>query len=134
MVSEPNFDLGIKQTSLASKEDSHVHTIIRSHTRLSAAFRVGLDSAFAESCVHVFPFSFLFFFFFFHFHVFKERQILLFRYNFHCSCTVSLLFTYCSSTVHAFKNIKNGSHSTIYTFKNYFITVFLVFNFQFQQK
>ena len=27
--------------------------------------------------------------------------------------------------------IKNGSHSTIHTFKNYFATVFLVFNFQF---
>ena len=26
--------------------------------------------------------------------------------------------------------IKNGSHSTIYTFKNYFATVFLVFSFQ----
>ena len=26
MVSEPNFVLGIKQTSLANKEDSHVHT------------------------------------------------------------------------------------------------------------
>ena len=29
--------------------------------------------------------------------------------------------------------IKNGSHSTIYTFKNYFATKFLVFSFQFQQ-
>ena len=26
--------------------------------------------------------------------------------------------------------IKNGSHGTIYIFKNYFTTVFLVFNFQ----
>ena len=26
MISEPNFVLGIKQKSLASKEDSHVHT------------------------------------------------------------------------------------------------------------
>ena len=26
--------------------------------------------------------------------------------------------------------IKNGSYSTIHTFKNYFATVFLVFNFQ----
>ena len=40
MVSKPNFDLGIKQTSLASKEDSHVHTIIRSHTCLSVASRL----------------------------------------------------------------------------------------------
>ena len=29
--------------------------------------------------------------------------------------------------------IKNWSYSTIHTFKNYFITVFSVFNFQFQQ-
>ena len=35
MVSEPNFVLGIKQTSLASKEEYHVHTIIRSHTCFS---------------------------------------------------------------------------------------------------
>ena len=32
-------------------------------------------------------------------------------------------------TVHAFKNIKNGSHGTIHTFKNYFTTVFSVFSF-----
>ena len=36
MVSELNFVLGIKQTSLASKEEYHVHTIIRSHTCFSA--------------------------------------------------------------------------------------------------
>ena len=40
MVSEPNFVLGIKQTSLANKEDSHVHTTIRSHTCLSAGSRL----------------------------------------------------------------------------------------------
>ena len=40
MVSEPNFVLGIKQTSLANKEDSHVHTAIRSHTCLSAGSRL----------------------------------------------------------------------------------------------
>ena len=39
MVSEPNFVLGIKQKSLASKEDSHVHITIRSHTCLSAGSR-----------------------------------------------------------------------------------------------
>ena len=33
-------------------------------------------------------------------------------------------------TVHALKNIKNGSHGTIHTFKNYFATVLSVFNFQ----
>ena len=34
-------------------------------------------------------------------------------------------------TVHAFKNIKNESDGTIHTFKNNFVTVFLVFSFQF---
>ena len=40
MVSESNFVLGIKQKSLASKEDSHVHIIVRSHTCLSAGSRL----------------------------------------------------------------------------------------------
>ena len=40
MVSEPNFVLGIKQTSLANKEDSHIHIDIRSHTCLSAGSRL----------------------------------------------------------------------------------------------
>ena len=40
MVSEPNFVLGIKQKSLASKEDSHVHITVRSHTCLSAESRL----------------------------------------------------------------------------------------------
>ena len=44
-----------------------------------------------------------------------------------CSSTVAALFI----TVHALKNIKNGSHDTIYTFKNYFATVLSVFSFQF---
>ena len=40
MVSEPSFVLGIKQKSLASKEDSHMHTAIRNHTCLSAGSRL----------------------------------------------------------------------------------------------
>ena len=40
MVSEPNFVIGIKQTSLASKEDFHAHTTIRSHTCLFARSRL----------------------------------------------------------------------------------------------
>ena len=39
-----------------------------------------------------------------------------------------VLFTYCAYTVHVLKNIENGSHDTIYTFKNYFATVFSVFS------
>ena len=37
---------------------------------------------------------------------------------------------HCSHIVHVLKNIKNGSHDIIYTFKNYFATVFSVFSFQ----
>ena len=40
MVSEPNFVLGIKQKSLASKEESHVHITVRSHTYLSAGSKL----------------------------------------------------------------------------------------------
>ena len=36
------------------------------------------------------------------------------------------LFMYCTCTVYAFKNIKNGFHGTIYIIKNYFATVFSV--------
>ena len=46
----------------------------------------------------------------------------------------NLTWVYCSYTVWyclCIKNIKNGSHDTIYIFKNYFAIVFLVFNFQF---
>ena len=32
-------------------------------------------------------------------------------------------------TVHVFKNIKNESHDTIHTFKNYFGIVFSIFSF-----
>ena len=47
---------------------------------------------------------------------------------------MGLLFTHCLALfMHCLhiKNIKNGSHDTIYTFKNYFATVFSVFSFQF---
>ena len=39
------------------------------------------------------------------------------------------LFMNSACTIHAFKNIKNESHGTIHTFKNYFATVFSVFSF-----
>ena len=41
--------------------------------------------------------------------------------------TIHILFMYYSRTVY-------GSHDTIHTFKNYFATVFSVFNFQFEQQ
>ena len=40
MVSEPNFVLDIKQISLTNKEDSHMHTAIKSHTCLSTGSRL----------------------------------------------------------------------------------------------
>ena len=71
--------------------------------------------------LHVFCFYFFFFLpAFFDF----RRQILLLW-------TVYVLFTYCAYTVHILKNIKNGSHDTIYTFKYYFAIIFSVFNFRF---
>ena len=39
-----------------------------------------------------------------------------------------ILFTHCTYTVYVLKNIKNGPHDTIYTFKYYFATVFSVFS------
>ena len=41
----------------------------------------------------------------------------------------NLTWVHCSRTVHALKNIKNGSHGIIHTFKIYFATVFSVFSF-----
>ena len=64
---------------------------------------------------HVFPFFFFFFFSFFFF----------LRVN------SNLTWVHYSCTVHALKNIKNGSHGTIHTFKIYFATVLSVFSFQF---
>ena len=51
MVSEPNFVLGIKQKSLANKEDSHMHTAIRSHTCLSAGSRLYSISSLSNLCL-----------------------------------------------------------------------------------
>ena len=72
--------------------------------------------------VHVFTFTFSAFFFFFSCVFCFLRQILLFI-TFH-------------NIVHGIhnhfiqkKNIKNESHGTIYTFKNYFTTAFSVFSF-----
>ena len=47
MVSEPNFVLDIKQTSLANKEDSHVHTAIRQAQAIRASpYQIGAQQAF----------------------------------------------------------------------------------------
>ena len=44
--------------------------------------------------------------------------------------TVHILFMGPTITLFRKKNIKNGSHGTIHTFKNYFTIMFLIFNFQ----
>ena len=81
---------------------------------------IPLNPASAFYKFHVFVFFFLFFSAFVDF---GWQNLLLW--------TVYALFTHCAYTVHVLKNIKNGSHGTIYTFKNYFTTVFFVFSFQF---
>ena len=77
-----------------------------------------------------FAFCVLFFFFFF------SRFVLGTIITIHVlcqyySCTVAILFMHCSwvTTTLFRKNIKSESHNTIHTFKNYFTTVFSVFNF-----
>ena len=69
----------------------------------------------ADSCV----FSYIFFFLFCAWTVSSH------------GFTVHVLFMHCSCTVHALKNIKNGSHNTIHAFKNYLLQYFqfLVFSF-----
>ena len=71
-------------------------------------------------CIFISAFSFFFFSFFFSFTRFRETKFTVHN---------------CSSTVHGTiatlfrkKNVKNGSHGTIHTFKNYFTTVFSVFS------
>ena len=67
-----------------------------------------------------------FFFFFFWMHA---------DYTVHETlCTVHAMFTRPTTTL--FKNIyiKNKSHGTIHTFKNYFVTLFSISNFQFSAK
>ena len=65
------------------------------------------------------------------FSFFLARICWYFKDKIYCLWMVHALFTHNARTVHAFKNIINGSHGTIHTFKNYFATVFLVFSFQF---
>ena len=63
---------------------------------------------------------------------FSVSRFPFFFFFFSCVWTVtSHGFTvhHCLRTVHALKNIKNGSHGTIHTFKNYFTTVLSAFSF-----
>ena len=69
---------------------------------------------------------FLFFFFFF----FGSAAIVDFV---NCEQCIRALFTVPQITLFSPFFIKNGSHSTIYTFKNYFATVFSVLVFSFSK-
>ena len=73
-------------------------------------------------CVYISAFSFSFFFLY-------QRM----NSNSHGSYTLCrryyALFMGPITILFRKKNIKNGSHGTIYTFKNYFAIVFLVFSF-----
>ena len=106
---ELNYDLAIR----------HWHCYRNFFCLATSCVRLGSASAHLRSSVHVF---YLFFFFFFlpTFVDFGRQYLLLW--------TVYTLFTYCAYAIYVLKNIKNGSQDTIYTFKNYFVTVFSVFN------
>ena len=75
---------------------------------------LGLDSTFA---FYVCVFSF--------FSFFKNRFCWLFNFE---QC-IHILFTNPQISLFSYFFIKNGSHGTIYTFKNYFAIVFSVFSF-----
>ena len=86
--------------------------------KFSLRRRLGSASTFISS-------RFLLFFFLF---LFLLPAFVDFGRQFLLLWTVYTLFTHCAYTVHVLKNIKNGSHDTIYTFKYYFATMFSVFN------
>ena len=83
--------------------------------------RCNLDSTstftFSTLCV----FGFFFFF--------QSRSC----WHFNCEQCTCALFTDPQTPLFINFFIKNGFHSIIHTFKNYFATVFSVFSFQFQQ-
>ena len=87
-----------------------IYIIIYYHLIDLVSFWIGI--------ICVWRFQFCIFLFFFS-HV-SGRQISLFMY---CSRDPQPLYS-------EKKNIKNGSHNTIHTFKNYFATVFSIFSFQ----
>ena len=99
-----------------------------------------IASAFKEVAFSLF--SFFFFFFFFCFHAFLEEcgycsmnsaWTVAANVDFFSEQCIRALFM--DPQISFFINffIKNGSHGTIYTFKNYFATVISAISFQFQQ-
>ena len=77
--------------------------------------------------------------FFFFWHAFQEFHVLLRLLFINNSCNfwlfsyeqcIHALFTDSQTSLFNHFFIKNGSHGTIHTFKNYFATMFSVFNFR----
>ena len=64
------------------------------------------------------------YYYYYFFHAFS-----VFWDNYHYLCNAVTLSMGHIAILFKKKNIKNESHGTIYTFKNYFATVFLVFSF-----
>ena len=88
-------------------------------TNLKLRLRQCLDSTYSTFAFSHFTFPSFFFFIFF-----SPCMRFSFRGQCHCSCTVHGTHNHFIQK----KNIKNGSHGNIYTFKNYFTTIFLVFS------
>ena len=105
--------LSLSVTLIRKEQKCIVKDVVKIRRTYIYSVRLGSTSARPRFSVHVF---YLFFFFF-------ARICWLWE----------TIFTVMNSvyTVHVLKNIKNGSHDTIYTFKNYFATVFSIFSFQF---
>ena len=102
-------------TLIRKEQKCIVKDVVKIRRTYIYSVRLGSASVRPRFSVHVF---YLFFFFFFF-----ARICWLWE----------TIFTVMNSvyTVHVLKNIKNGCHDTIYTFKNYFATVFSVFSSQF---
>ena len=108
-----------------------VLSTLRVVTQHTEVLTVNIRRRFGYSVVFVrlslLRFHFFFFFFFFCCSIHFKGQWLLFI---HYSWTVAATFDYFNIQISFFINffIKNGSHDTIHTFKNYFVIVFSVFN------
>ena len=102
--------------NLTNDFDFYDYKMLRFKNRLSVCLYIPSASTFSVFCV-----SAVFFFF--------SRTCWLFVRE-QCICALFM-----DPQITLFNNffIKNGSHGTIHTFKNYFATVFSVFSFQFQQ-
>ena len=106
-----------------------LNCFLKSHNKQLNQYCTHLDSTFPLN--PALCFSPFFFFFFLLSRILGRRQTSLFTRQIslftHYSGTVHVLFMGPTSTL--LKKIKNESHNTIHTFKNYFVIVFSVFSF-----